>query len=182
MVLDARVEVVGTAAVRGRMQAVEDDDFVVGRDELVDDVRADESGSAGDEYCASDRLAWKSQREAGAAVGVDDGEIAVVRFDEAFGDRQTRGLIRSRRAGAVGSERDVEDVRQIGFGYAATGVAYFDVDVFGFEVVDAGLDDRRFRRSVCVGSRSRADCAARAAPRARTPSARAAARSRGPRA
>ena len=49
VILDSWIEVVGTAAVSGRMQAVEHDDFVVGGDQLIDDVRADESGAAGHE-------------------------------------------------------------------------------------------------------------------------------------
>ena len=65
----------------------------------------------------------------------------MVRLDEAFGDRETQARSVARRAGAVGPERDVEDVRQIGFGHAAAGVAHLDVDVFRLEAVDAGLDD-----------------------------------------
>ena len=76
--------------MRRGVQAVEYDDFVVRRDELIDDVRADESGSAGDEYAHQTDSPWKSQCEAGTAVGVDDGEVTVVGFDESFGDRETQ--------------------------------------------------------------------------------------------
>ena len=91
----------GVASVRGGMEAVEHDDLVAGGDELVDDVRADEPGPAGHQNPHHTDLPRESQREAGAAVGVDNGEVAAVRLDEALGNRQPESRTCSRSASAV---------------------------------------------------------------------------------
>ena len=51
--LRARIEVIRTPDIGSRQQGVQNPDLVAGRYELVDDVRSDEPGSAGDEDHAS---------------------------------------------------------------------------------------------------------------------------------
>ncbi len=149
----------------------------------VDDVRADEAGAAGDEDAHQARTRGSRIVKLAPPSSLCDGQLArrAPRRSPWRSRGRGRHPRRSRRAGAVALERDVEDARQIVLGNAATGIPDRDVRVLG-PLRRRRLPPRRpSRRSACAGSRSRAGCAARAAPRAPTPRARAADRRVGPR-
>src|SRR5262245_9980665 len=80
--------------------------------------------------------------ETSAGAVVAGGEFAVVRFDEAFGDRESQTGAAG-AAGRVGLECGVEDMREVSVGDAATAVVHRDERVWRFGVIDADLNDDR---------------------------------------